>query len=318
MTRLYEPISEESIIDGINDTCDTTNESYSNKKKIKNINGGLDKYWFLAAESAPRGTLDDTSNSAPPVETPNLVSGTNNYKIGSLTNKILQILKVSVLDSNGVEYDLEYEDFSTIPDFTQTYSATLTTGLPFKWTKYGDFIYVNPTPDYSYTAGLRIYPNRELSKFSYVEATMTIATPGVVTAVAHGLVNDDVIILITDGALPTGLTADTTAYYVTKVDADTFKLSTTLSDVGVTYITTSGTQSGTHKFVKVNTEPGIPVIHHDFLIRYASYQFMDAAHPKFAKLREQLAIDQRDIQDYWQSAIRENETIIKTSNRRFK
>ena len=45
---------------------------------------------------------------------------------------------------------------------------------------------------------------------------------------------------------------------------------------------------------------------------------MDAAHPKFAKLREQLAIDQRDIQDYWQSAIRENETIIKTSNRRFK
>lgn len=316
--KFYEPISQESIVDEINRICNTTNLTYLPKQKIARINSALDKYWFLAAEAAPQGILDDTSNSSAPIETQNLVSGTNAYKVTGFTNKVLQILRVSVLDSNGLELDLPYQDLEDTEEFLNEYSTTLTTGIPQYWTKVGDYIYLTPTPNYSYTAGLRCYANRRLSQLSYVTFTTTIAAPGVATATAHGLVDGDAVLLFTDGALPTGLTAEQTVYYVDQQTVDTFKFCTTPGNVGSTYVTTSGSQSGTHKFVKISGEPGIPVTHHDYLARCAADKFMKTDHPNFAKNREDMANDKRDIQDYWQSVVRPGKTIIETKRRAFR
>lgn len=81
-------------------------------------------------------------------------------------------------------------------------------------------------------------------------ATMTIATPGVVTISTHGLANGDPIELATTGALPTGVTAGT-VYYVRVIDTNTFHLYDTAAhaeDTGSTTgrVNTSGSQSGTH------------------------------------------------------------------------
>lgn len=77
-------------------------------------------------------------------------------------------------------------------------------------------------------------------------ATISIASPGVVTLATHGLITGDRVHLTTDGALPTGLTASTD-YWVIYNDANTFWLATTLANaVAGTKINTSGTQSGTH------------------------------------------------------------------------
>jgi len=77
-------------------------------------------------------------------------------------------------------------------------------------------------------------------------ATMTIAVPGVVTWTAHGLWDGATVRFTTTGALPTGLAVNTD-YFITKVDANSFKLSTTLANqVAGTFITTSGSQSGVH------------------------------------------------------------------------
>ena len=73
-------------------------------------------------------------------------------------------------------------------------------------------------------------------------ATMTIASPCVVTWTGHPLLANDPIKLTTTGALPTGLTAGTT-YYVKYIDGNTFNLSAT---PGGANINTSGSQSGTH------------------------------------------------------------------------
>ncbi len=76
--------------------------------------------------------------------------------------------------------------------------------------------------------------------------TMTIAAPCVVTWTAHGLYDGATVRFTTTGALPTGLAANTD-YFATRVDANTFKLSTTLANqVAGTFITTSGSQSGVH------------------------------------------------------------------------
>ena len=72
--------------------------------------------------------------------------------------------------------------------------------------------------------------------------TITIASPGVISWTAHGLLAGSQVRLTTTGALPTGLAVDT-AYFVIPVDANSFQLAATQSG---TAINTSGSQSGTH------------------------------------------------------------------------
>ena len=75
-------------------------------------------------------------------------------------------------------------------------------------------------------------------------ATMTIASPAVVTLTGHGLAAGDAIYFTTTGALPTGVTANTTYFVIsTGLAADSFQFSATSEGSAVN---TSGTQSGTH------------------------------------------------------------------------
>ncbi len=73
-------------------------------------------------------------------------------------------------------------------------------------------------------------------------ATITLATPGVVTFAAHGAPNGSIVSFSTTGALPTGITANS-PYYVVSTATNTFEISATL---GGAAIATSGSQSGVH------------------------------------------------------------------------
>lgn len=76
-------------------------------------------------------------------------------------------------------------------------------------------------------------------------------TPTVFTATSHGLSVGNAVSLTTTGALPTGLATNTVYYVVSVPSSSTFTLSATSGGTG---IVATGTQSGTHKFVKlVNT-----------------------------------------------------------------
>lgn len=80
-------------------------------------------------------------------------------------------------------------------------------------------------------------------------ATMTIASPCVVTLTNHGLRNGTGVVFTTSGALPTGVTSGTT-YYARWTAANTFNLYDTSAHAiagGATgRVVTTGTQSGTH------------------------------------------------------------------------
>ena len=107
---------------------------------------------------------------------------------------------------------------------------------------------------YGYRGGVMYYWNQSYST-SPSAFTITIAAPGVVTYTGSTLINGMAIIFSTTGTLPTGITSGT-VYYVGGVSGSTFKLATTFANaIAGTYITTSGTQSGTH-YVMPN---GIPV-----------------------------------------------------------
>lgn len=113
----------------------------------------------------------------------------------------------------------------------------------------------------------------ELIEWANATITMTIAAPCVVTWTSHGMATGNQITFTTSAAgLPTGITANT-VYYITVVDANSFKLSTTQANVAAgTFITTTGSQSGTHtghqpqaRFVSgtyakvLPTQDGVPV-----------------------------------------------------------
>lgn len=79
--------------------------------------------------------------------------------------------------------------------------------------------------------------------------TVTIASPGVFTRVAHGLIEGEQIFLKTTGALPTGLAVDTPYYIIAAgLTADAFQVSATR---GGAAINTSGSQSGTHTLYRI-------------------------------------------------------------------
>ncbi|NLR74201.1 hypothetical protein HF682_03415 [Leeia sp. IMCC25680] len=74
--------------------------------------------------------------------------------------------------------------------------------------------------------------------------TVNIANPAIFTKPAHGFTGGERLRLSTTGALPSGLNS-TTDYFVEKIDANTFYLSS-----GGGRIVTSGTQSGTHSYLQ--------------------------------------------------------------------
>lgn len=80
-------------------------------------------------------------------------------------------------------------------------------------------------------------------KLNSATVTITIASPGVVSHTAHGLVANDPVSFTTTGALPTGLVAGTVYVVKTVVNANSYTLAAT---PGGSAIVTSGSQSGTH------------------------------------------------------------------------
>jgi len=83
--------------------------------------------------------------------------------------------------------------------------------------------------------------------------TVTLASPGVWTRVAHGLVIGDPVFVTTTGILPTGVSANTTYFVMTTPTVDTFTLGTTRTvtlSTGVAVVSvavnTSVSQSGVH------------------------------------------------------------------------
>jgi len=260
------------LCQSIDQICGSNAATFPFKTKAARLNSALDKYFSIGFEASGLHPLDDSNQTSPPIETQNLVSGTNRYKFSAFTSEVLSLIKLEILDSDGQGVELIPESINDLGDsFQELYLDTANVGTPSHYCKFGDFIYLRPFPNYSETAGLKAYFNRPASKFTFTRFTVTIAAPGVFSATAHGLVLNDIIMLETNGALPTGLSADTEYYVVETIAANTFSVSATQ---GGTAITTSGSQSGTHSFLKVSGKPGIPSIHHEYLARKASIPFL--------------------------------------------
>ena len=90
-------------------------------------------------------------------------------------------------------------------------------------------------------------------KNSWTTFTVTVASPAIFSATAHNLVEGDIIIFETTGALPTGITAGTPYYVIAAgIAADTFRISATEEGSA---INTSSAGSGTHRVNRIAPLP---------------------------------------------------------------
>jgi hypothetical protein len=82
---------------------------------------------------------------------------------------------------------------------------------------------------------------------SAAPATISIASPAVITLTGHGLAPNSTIVFSTTGALPMGLTAGTEYYVIgSSITTNTFEVATSLANAKAgTAVNTSGSQSGT-------------------------------------------------------------------------
>lgn len=99
------------------------------------------------------------------------------------------------------------------------------------------------------TAGTADHLRARATRFAVTgqTCTVTIATPAVFTATAHGFINTNQVMLTTTGALPTGFVEDS-IYFIVSAATDTFRLSLTS---GGSAINSTGTQSGVHTVRRV-------------------------------------------------------------------
>lgn len=276
----------------MDELCGTTSVNFLIKSKVAKLNESLDWYMGIGEKSASNWNVDDLNNTAPPIDTQNIVSGTNRYKLTAFTEEIIEVLKLEVDNGSGVIISLYPETLDSFGNvfgntsgqississgsFDQLY-VNAPSGIPSKYVKYGDFIYLDKKPNYNATSGLKVYFNRPASKFAFVSCQGE-ADDELFTATAHGLSNvtsDTVIFEVNaSGTLPTGLSADTEYYVIAAgLTANKFSVSATSGGSAVN-ITTDGTNLA---FLKTNKEPGIPSNHHPMLYRKASSLFMSAS-----------------------------------------
>ena len=165
---------------------------YSLKRITRNFNAAMDLYFGWAFEADGRWNFDDIQQTSPPIDTQNIVSGTNRYKIATFTGKIARVIRVEVLNSAGKGISLIPETLSDLDEIslghesgrvsgiaTDTFQeryVNASSGVPTHYIKYGDFIYLRPNPNYAYTAGLLCYFNRSAT---HLASTATTTVPGI-------------------------------------------------------------------------------------------------------------------------------------------
>lgn len=317
--EFYNSISTDAIAQEIDRICSSSANTYPVKNKIARVNSALDRYLHLAFQADSRWNFDDITETSPPIDTQSIVSGTNRYKISAFTETLLSLIRLEVLNSAGTGLPLIPETMDDLSgsvnnetgringsssDTFQERYVNADSGTPTHYIKYGGFIYLRPTPDYSETDGLLAYFNRPAAKAEPVAVTISNASPGVLTATAHGLSAGDTILLLSDGTLPTGLSADTVYYVVATVATDTFSVA---ANKGGTAINTSSAGSGVHSFIKTSYTPGVPVIHHPYLARHASLPYLiEKTAPQAQSIAQQIQQDEIAISTYF--ATRDKDT----------
>ncbi len=145
-----------------------TNDTDKMYQFIDRANRALDRFTFLAMTADGRWQWDDDNYSTQSIATTNVVSGQREYEF-ALDH--LEIEKVLIKNSAGiwsVIWPFDEQDPSAPPYLENNSNRT---GIPIKYDKRGTTLYLDVTPNYNSTSGLKIYFKRGASYFTTADTT---------------------------------------------------------------------------------------------------------------------------------------------------
>lgn len=167
------PSTNGGIVELIDETVKTNSSTYPIASKVRDVNLALDRAYALIFSAGGTWQFDDSNFSDYPIITTNLVSGQRDYSFltdGS-GNLILDIYKVLVADSSGLFNEITPYDAQSENTTTTFTDGRNTTGIPNRYDKTANGIFLDLIPNYNATNGLKVYINREGSYFTTADTT---------------------------------------------------------------------------------------------------------------------------------------------------
>lgn len=145
------------------------------KQWTGSINLGLDKAFHIIFNADGRWQFDDRNHTDYPELTANLVASQRDYPFttDSNSNFILAVHKVAILPSATATVYREIDSVDAIGEGENSFveNDTSVTGVPDKYDKSANGIFLDPIPSYSATNGLKIIISREGSYFTTSDTT---------------------------------------------------------------------------------------------------------------------------------------------------
>lgn len=154
-----------------------SSSNYTTAAKTRDLNLGLDAYQMLTIPKSGTWLADDTNHTRYPNIKFDLVSGQQDYNFSEdeQGNQILDIYRVECKDSNGVWRLLtSYDEMSEEESITSKESQT---GMPARYYKTANGIFLDLTPNYNSTLGIRVWYARTPSYFSSSDTTKEMGAP---------------------------------------------------------------------------------------------------------------------------------------------
>jgi len=178
---LISKVSDRSgIIQLLEDLTDTNGlSSYTNGTKLRDINLAFDDYQNLVKRVSGTWQADDSNHTRYPNMKFNLVVNQQDYPftVDEQGNQVQDIYRVECKDSTGAwilltPYDEMLEDVSLG-------SQELLTGTPSRYYKAANGIFLDRTPNYSQTLGIRMFYTRSPNYFTASDVTDETKKPGI-------------------------------------------------------------------------------------------------------------------------------------------
>lgn len=161
------------ILSQIDRYCHSNSVSYETADKLTDINLALDYAYSVIFSAGGKWQFDDSNHIDYPIITTNLVAGQRDYSFTSdeQGNLILDIYKVAVAQPDGTFKDIYPVDMQSDSDVSTFYDGNETQGVPTRYDKTGNGVFLDLVPSYNSTNGLKIFINREGSYFKSSDTT---------------------------------------------------------------------------------------------------------------------------------------------------
>lgn len=162
---------------------DISGNSTKLKQFTADANVALDYVWNIGLRADGGWQIDDSNHTDYPERTMTLTSGTRRYALSSFTadagtNLMLEVYKVFVKNPSGIYVEMEPVDVQKGDNVDSFTSGSGATGTPTRYDKTGIWLDLDPIPNYTVSAGIKVLINREPAYFTSADTTKKPGIPG--------------------------------------------------------------------------------------------------------------------------------------------